>query len=1001
MVKGKYVLLFLVLVFLVVFATSVFAGGLDTGYADDETVAIGGGEGGEDDEETGMKGKTTNLYMKIGLACVQNERDATGGTPTTDSSSFTWFDGCDNVDDDKPEGKIGYSFAQRWVYNSDGRMNFNPYEWSEYKKAGYEPFIELDLNWSDPREIRYEGDCKVYVYSANTKYPGQSEDSDKKSKGGKFTYYIGKNQDPGPGEKKKVYDFDRNINWDANKADCELIGGEWLDDEVDNPETYEHGTRGSYRCCGDDWIWLYNRPINYDSSIDRTNPKIIEKVDNQELCLYNLNNYGTPVDVEGLSTENPNYRCHKAYGGDGNSHVAYDPTLELDELTREDPNRDGVMARSDDNFFFAGPLSSSYETDIGKWSNNDASQAMFCYHQFNTSSENGEDFSWISIEKAAQKNQLICEAYLGYNWTGSNCCFDDMTYNDSETSCNSKEIIYGLSPEFSSPEFEEDFFEECDLASFRNPACLEGSSVENNTAVISNESKREVYNLNGELFFCNRTQGNQIYEDFEHVPKCALKGPEEYPFICAYHNDSWYDTYNANQLLGWQDNGSTGEQIENGLGVSSLPEFESFPDNLDPDVQQKECCYFGSCWNGTKCVSAQTNNGFYQVVDNQWGPMMGGVTEDKKNFMCFKGEWLERSPEFNWYYDTSPQRVSLCPDTHSCACSGGETAGYDYSCGEENVNEFGCTIEENFYKEDHFCEATYDDSDEVKDSRWTSRTKLIALQLKRLAQGSDNYTLFCDDIDYAVNSPGKLKTEAMPYDINKVCVIEFDGKTAMGLSFNADKDSENPVDSFLFGNGDVNNGFARVVENNLEVNGCDFGEPSDSSSGTYKKCIGGNNKIWANSKTNSIIYSKEGLNIGDGQLPKPSQNGFDNLVQEIVDVVQNNDDSDLPEAAYLITTASNFNRLYMLKKGEKEAFGFIETRRDPAISADDDTPLRNFVAVKYSGFTNVCNDISFVRERDDILLYCNEQGGENFVLGRSRDAHPDYWKNLAPKIRVI
>lgn len=1009
MVNKRIFLIVFVLIIMNLLAFSVFGAYGDVTYGGDGAVSIGAdgssGDGIEVTEE--IEGETGHLYMKAGLVCHDPERDSSGSSPSVVSSDFSWFDGDADVEDDERETKIGFDFADGWVIDDTVGMDFNPYEWSAYKQDPYEPFITLDLaslGWpnENPRLIRYEGECQAYVVSSHKKYPQQEASSSKEKKGGKYTYEIGTNQDPGPGKQYELADvINRKIQWDANKADCELLGGEWLDDEVENPGDYVHGTKGPYRCCGDDWIWLYNRPLDYDNSIERNNPQIIEKVDNNELCLYSEDNFGSPVEVLGYRTEDANYRCHKVYGSGGNSHSAYDPALTLDEATRLDTNSEGIMADKIDPFYFAGPESSSAETDIGKWSDNDASEAMFCYHQFNSSSENGEQFSWLTIEEAANKSQLICDAYLGYNWTGSQCCMKDLTYNDPGISCITSEIVYVLGSEFSSPEFEEEFAEECELAASRNPACFEGRAVENNSAINTSAGTNEVFNKDGELYFCNRSEGDQIYTEFEHVAKCTIKGADEYPSMCAYKNDSWYNTYEAQSFLGWMDNGSTREQIEEGVHLSTLPDFGNWPSNLNSDIQKKECCYFDHCWNGTKCVSAHERNGLYQIEDNKWGPMMGGINDEKTNYMCDGGEWLERSPKFNWFYDTSPQRTSLCPEAYSCVCSGSETDTYDYSCGEENVNELDCTIEKNFYSKDHYCEPVYDESGNIEDSRWTSRTKLAGLQLKKLAQGQD-FVMFCDSKDYSINSPGKLDTNALPYEINNVCVIEFGDKTAMSISFNPD-DSENPMDNFLFGSDGLGNGFLNIVSDNLDKNSCDSAEQeSDPDQGLYRRCIGNNPKIWVNHKMNSIIYSKDGLDVGGNNLPEYDSSGFSEKIEELKNNIQNSPNSNLPEGSYLLTTASNFDRLYMLKSGGKEAFGFVETRRDPGIRASEgNTPLRNFVAVTYTGFDNVCDKVDFARDRDDVLLYCNEHSGTSYVMGRSRDTHPDYWRDLAPKIRVI
>lgn len=1046
-------ILFIMLVFLLLLASFVFSSTPSSDYDSPGGVSVGGDSDDGDDgvevtEET--QGDTHYLYMRSGLVCNNDPRDGDSSSPVPVSTHFSWYDGDAELKENQAyyqkafgylnttsiatEGLFGWSLGSctpttctgdyyckggcegdtkvvgGWPTNKPSQ--YNPYEWDSDEP--YEPYLTLnlgDMGWPDEnvRLIRYEGDCQGFFQMEHTKYPGDDEDTNEESKGGKYTYYIGNNQvvGQGRGEETKLLDvFTEDIYWDKDKKLCELLGGEWLDDETEGASEFAEGDR-SWRCCGDDWIWLYNRPVDYDSSVNPDTPEFNGKAEEGEVCLYNDGeDVGMPTyPVEGLRADDGNYRCKKTYEAGGREHVAYDPALELDEEYRAEDgiqhNTGGLLADSEDPFFFAGADDSPYETDVGKWSDQQGENPMFCYHEFDPDSEHGEKFDWLTIEEAAEKNQLICDAYLGYNWTGEGCCMPDETYEDEGTSCDARDIVRDLDSndlEFSSPTFEEEFMEDCESQQLHNLACFEGDAISNNTATEVEPGHKELFNSNGKFYFCNRSEGEQIYEDYEHTPKCGLQGKERFPAICTYKNDSWVQHSQAG-WLGWgeDDRGATREEIEEGVGLSELPDFEDWPANLPEDIQKKECCYFDSCWNGTRCVSADEDHGIYQVEESdgehKWKPGWEGADPDETNYVCDGGKWIESDAKFNWYHDTSD--FGLCVEPHGCFCKPEETDTYDYSCGEENVNGHDCTKEPNFYKEDHICEAKYDNSGNIEGSRWTSRTKLIALQLRELAD--DDYVLFCDDKGLSVNSPEKLDDNSLPYEINNVCVIEYDDKTAMGFSFNAD--SDNPMDEFIFGNHDIN-GFANVVDFETGAESCESGE-SEEPNGAYRKCVADNDKLWVNNKTNSVIYSKEGLDVSGESLDVPEQEDFDDFINLIGDVIE--DTNEKPDAADVITTASNFNRLYALNKGEEEIFGVVEKRRNPHINSNEDNNgLREYLALEYEGLGDVCEKTDFAKEKDPNKhgnLYCHE-AGDNYVLLQMAPAE-ETWSDLAPKIRVI
>lgn len=839
------------------------------------------------------------------------------------------------------------------------------------------------------------------------------------------------------------------VDWDGDQQHCEAFGGDWLDGGTEGLETsadYFSHERGDYRCCGDDWIWIYNLVSGYDSGIQQTDATSrIEGGD--PVCLYD------PVSLslqevlgfkaEGFDEDTGNYRCP------GTDHEAYDPALTLADDYREDT--ESIFGHHEDLFYLSGSAdNTSVRTDQGKWTPWDGDNwleedAMFCYHDFDQGDEYGESFEWLSIEEASDKNQMVCDIYLGYNWTGNKCCFegrndmDVVTYNDTGLACNSTYALdYTLdrvSYAFSSPQFKHEFFDECDRIidqNAYNPACFEGQPVQNDTATYSEPGIKDVFNEGGVLHFCEREDGNTDYEDmgFDHVEKCGLRGTESYPHVCTYNNDSWFNSDVDSGYLGRFEEhleDFSREELENNISTSSLPfDDVNMPNNLE-DKQQQECCFFGSCWNGTQCVGIGRyhetgSHGMYMVIDDEWVSYDIShidTTDPDSNeidtYMCQNGEWIESDPMFNWFYDLS--RPGFCPNEYQCFYKDADESQHDiaYDLAEfdddqlDQQGAFSCTLDENAYTQDHYCEAIYDNG-EVVDSRWTSRTKLVALQLGQIAEdeGSSDYTLFCGHKNDSVNDPSELGSNRLPddFDVNNVCVLqygEYNNKTAMGFSFNSPGDSDEPMRDFLFGTqGFVNRvGHSEIGECETEI------DSNGDQHGAYTKCI--DNELWVNLETESVIYSKDGIGVGNGQLPEADMGIFDDAIDEMLTGVSAivDEEDNLPDSEHLLLKPSDFRNFYINSTGSGKIIGFMEERWDTSLGHQE-RPVPHYIAVKYPSENNVCEKVEFSKQKYGYPIYCYEHNGDEYVVGNhypskdlSEPLSPDFWKGLAPRLRVI
>ncbi len=790
-------------------------------------------------------------------------------------------------------------------YQSDGsRVKFDCCIGSFTSEDDEEPYTFFQV-LSTPQSYRpylhrYEGECSIFT-TVETK--GRVPDKGKT----KFVTHS-----------STTNELIHTIDWDDNQSDCEVIGGNWTD---------EAGFDGR-RCCGDDYIWLFDNDL--------------ELYENDEI-----------------------------------SRVSYDPFLEADEDYEQYLYGDPSYSH-----FFAGR--GNLKTDVGKWTGDD-DNVLVCYNE-------NDNYEWLSENDAANQNEVYCELFLGYNWTGSRCCgLDDSTYDDEINHCDAKEIIHQMSPEnnFITPLFLEQFNSYCSQYDTSNRACFQGNIVENNTITKSDANQNEVYSLDGKLYFCNRDSQNQIYEDFEHVDKCHVFGTTSDDLaICGYTNDSWYDSYDASSFLGFDFSDYSANQdvdlVLSQLHESSLPHPQDFE-------YPRECCFFNRCWNGSQCVDEDEVYSFdgdnWNYFDKYHGDEYNGNHE---YYVCHEGDWINSDVKLNHFKDYSDP--GFCNMNFSCYCNQNSNYPYNYVCdADDDEVSMDCTINENFYSNDNYCLANYE-GDSAVSSQWITRTKLVAIQLILMAQEND-FVLFCDKFDNSVNYP--IDLENTRYPINSVCVIEYDEKRIMGFSFNPEKEDEDALDQFLF---DPSNGFLNYVidSDNLEDEFCNAlnSDVDGSKHGNYVNCI--NNSIWINKKLSTIIYSKDGIsqsNIFSIDSYVDILDSEDEKINSLIDSISNKE-----VYHYNFKNPTDFSRFYYSKKENQEILGLIDKRYDEWKPSPP--KLMNYIYVRYSGFSNVCNHVDFAKSARNFGISCHELNDDTYVLARTSIDNPAYWLDLTSKMRA-
>jgi hypothetical protein len=891
---------------------------------DDISAPSGMGGGAGDGIAPGVSPLTSYLRMYLEIDCFDAERDNIDGLDPryVIGSRKEFFDG-----DSSPIYNYQEKYPHRFIDDS----------WPVPGPAGLIQNVDLNSAKYNRYEARPDdgGGCYAFAHTIHEEYQNSV-----------FT----KTFDLFGWQQVSKDIFYYNVDWDNNQASCQAVGGLWLQD----------GSYDGYRCCGDDWIWLNNRPLNYAARGYQARLSLAEQ---DLLCLHsdiNGSGYGSGMSGEHGSEENgydfgtDSYYCDSPPG-----NVAYDRKLKLDdelELT---------YARSDQDYYFVGQ--GSTETDLGKWSDFNGENPRFCNVLFDNNPGKGVTFEWLDITVAANKNQAICELYLGYNWTGSTCCGapgNAPSYNDVATECDAQpranQLVAAGVP-LSHITFQQRFGRLCNTSLIKNRACYDRKTVENNSIAAFSDATpdlRNILNVNGTLSIC---QAPQMPAGFEVVDKCGFRGDIDNFAVCAYSNDSWYKRSDTlfYDLLGFLPSpNQTFDDIKNSLHESDLPDAVSGQFN-----QKTECCLNNACWNGKKCVSSEST---FELFNSQWGEFDGNVNPGKEVYRCRNGTWNgPLQVQYDWNFDN--EHPGFCIDSTQCYCTECPVGSHDN----------GCTKTPGFFTGDHFCENRV----------WTSRTKLLAIELMQLA-GSNEFTLFCDKYDKSINYFEPLKQ--IPEKVNNFCVINYSGTVILGVTFNPDGvyPAALDINAVLT---DQTNGFAHVMLDD-DIENCDNAvtNAATGSYGSYKRCMNANDKYWYNNKTETLLYSKTGL-AGDEFLQPNQSTTLDTQFATIRAYIDANAAATSVSNLDTLKNARNFNRIYVSRDGGSTVFAVNEGRYDDALDQ-----VRYFLGASYAGVSGIdCAGIT----RAYPTAQCGTTGSTVVVLAKNADENFKYWTDLSAKLR--
>ncbi|MBD3309815.1 hypothetical protein GF351_01200 [Candidatus Woesearchaeota archaeon] len=441
---------------------------------------------------------------------------------------------------------------------------------------------------------------------------------------------------------------------------------------------------------------------------------------------------------------------------------------------------------------------------------------------------------------------------------------------------------------------------------------------------------------------------------------------------------------------------------------------------------ESECCNLGHCWNGIECVEPA----------NDIGDSGSAIYQDGLYYRCIlqgtgsdaEAVWEVQSPKWSWDYSG----YGFCPSENQCLVDEDESAdtGGDFSPNDDNIdmcdrqNMKTMCVNDSLYVGDHYCE----------NGRWTTRTKLLALQMLEAADAADNdYALHCGDYwdvfnkyDYGIGGEEaelflsdtscsgvsmfdrQLTCEgstAIPC-VNGFCVLRYGNgeKIMLGASMNSRSDyagQHNLLAALGYDEAECDD----AIVDTIVQGGEQFYKCSDSSS------------LWYNHKLRLLIYARDGESVEGisffDSFVELMLNPIDEIFDLITEVIQ-------PTAGIgtaselldfdLLRGTKDFDRIYMAKKEDKLIYGVWEKARDPA---DPEKQPAHFIVADYDlgadSPTFVCQTASTYNQYINLelegdrlagyqLIACNEtELGKFTVETRGPPGEAPWWFSWSPE----
>lgn len=282
--------------------------------------------------------------------------------------------------------------------------------------------------------------------------------------------------------------------------------------------------------------------------------------------------------------------------------------------------------------------------------------------------------------------------------------------------------------------------------------------------------------------------------------------------------------------------------------------------------------------------------------------------------------------------------------------------------------------------DEHYCE----------NGEWTSRTKLISLQLLDISnqKSTDNYTLFCDSykntLNYYQYLIGGVPVTQHLSEVNNFCILKLPEQVIFGASLNV------PINV---------GGFIDALTG---VSDCD--NAIDIDDGKFHQCNGGSSKAWYNDKIQSLIYSDKDILNNPPEfeinaweafltfLKNPFQETFDFLFG----LIEQKPELGLYDYKFIENT-KDFSRIYLDKKNIRSIRGVTE-KVEP-IGGE-------YLSVTYGMYRDdICSTVNTTYERfkpsqkDIVLCYYDARTRAYYVVS-NHSAALALWPDLTAKLRT-
>ena len=805
-----------------------------------------------------------------------------------------------------------------------------------------------------------------------------------------------------------------NIQWDSNKFNCEQLGGAYL------PSGYNTG--GAGRCCGDDFIWAANAnnkkpPVTNDDLISLS----LDPFDLSRENIEDVNSYFSEVPYYSrLKKLFENTLCLYQGAKDGIEH----PEQEFTELSDENnfvftcfppEGHDEADGRLLDLFYEnnenttnrllevknavlhnLGKLSQIYDsevilrdkfnyyperkTDLGVYNSNNGPLAC------NYKNVNGTDqFMWELLDDRRTRlsesrdeisfeihdsNQTYQLEYVqtvrlslprswseteckisGGSWTGNNCC--------------------GVLYDYEQNEWVDESFNDNGEG---NGVCFEGTGYPNGEIVFNHELSEgegayvSYLNVDGQMHACYPSGSDNV--------------PLAYALVHSFinlHKDT------NNELLIPMDKRYSSCQtfeVENNQFVcDGSGQWREF-------TGEDELRQYTYPWSDQKYCSVGVEE--CSLPDGTSVSDGESYVVNGENYLCREGVWIGPvGKSMDWDYALEG---TCAPE--ECFFNGEDVGVFE-------LNN-GCTQENNFYYKQHLCEKKSGEA-----SYWTTRTKYAALALLELNQ-DENFTLYCDDFERALNNVDELKSLhiALKDEVQDLCVFKNSLGTTVAVPLTPSSYSTANTE-FSFNNSlfmqrlieeydptapqDCNN---VIEEDNRRTEG---------EIGVFKKCRN-NGRYLFNNELKILIFNKERVLVTD-ILRFGEESILTNEANLIENIFDSNRVLNLNKIdPKLLTQFKDFSRLFFMKSGDKKIFATMENMGN---SKHFPNLIKNVVLLYISGFTIDTSACDYFEDEvstneGDFTSYCkiNSREDDVYVIGSMVDRNLPLWSSVTGTLRI-